>query len=438
MAIVHPGGFRDVAPDAPADREGNPPFAIPGDFSTAGTTSASRRYWEWIDTIVAKAAARNMVVMLAYTYLGFDGGDMGWYREILGQPTRQALHDWGLWLGKRFAGADNVIWFALGDHAPPEGSEGALRARAIAEGIRAGGARQLFMAEGPPPDSIPTEHGDFSDVLDQSSFYGYGPEGSGTVYETADRAWRQSAARPAWMQEGTYEHENNWGRFSGQPWDTRRGRYWSVLAGGTAGDGFGSRSVWQWIDIPESLSSAGAEYSSHAFELFRSIRWWELRPSGTDPGFAGLELVCSGQGSWGRPDYITSALTARSDWMLAYVPVTRQGSRAFSVTMSALSARVRARWFDPATGTYLAISEGYSLRNDGTWTFTTPGARKDGTDDWVLILDSTGDARCGWVTRDGLYHAPTRFDPDVTCRITVSQTSDLAIVAEAPITPASN
>ena len=81
--------------------------------------------------------------MLAYTYLGFRGGDQGWYAEVLAQRDRQTLYDWGKWLGSRYRDASNVIWFGLGDFAPPDGSEGAARARAIADGIKAAGARQL-------------------------------------------------------------------------------------------------------------------------------------------------------------------------------------------------------------------------------------------------------------------------------------------------------
>ena len=298
--MVHPGGY-PTAPDAPNDWRGDPPLATPGDYSTAAASRASRRYWAWIDSIIDKAAAHHMVVMLAYGYLGWRGGDTGWYEDIVAQPSRRALFDWGAWIGNRYKDKANLMWFGLGDLAPPIGSEGAARARAMADGIKSVGARQLFMAEASPPDSVPGEVPYFGSILDQNSFYGYGPDGRGAVYETADRAWIMSPTRPAWMQEGTYEYEDNVGHFSAQPWDTRRGRFWSVLAGGTAGDGFGSKDVWQWQNIPRSLSSPGAEYSTYAFELFDSLPWWELEPSGADAKHTGLELIPTGNGRLGGP-----------------------------------------------------------------------------------------------------------------------------------------
>ncbi|HEX6419760.1 MAG TPA: DUF4038 domain-containing protein [Acidimicrobiales bacterium] len=432
MAMVHPGGY-DAAADAPDNHAGDPPFATPGDFSTAGASQASERYWAWIDSIVEKAAAHGMVVMLAYTYLGYEGGEQGWYAELLDQPNRRTLFDWGRWLGSRYKDSPNIVWLGLGDYTPPEGSEGAARARAIVDGIRAGGATQLVMAEPSGPDGIPGEVPDFGPVVDLNSFYGYGPDGEGAVYETADRAWRFTPPTPAWMQEGTYEYEDNTGHFTGESWEARRGRYWSVLAGGIAGDGFGSRDVWRLENFPASLSTPGADDASVAFDLFQSLPWWELRPSGADPGFAGTALITGGQGTWGGSDYITSAVTAAGDWLLAYVPVTGDGARTFEVDTTALSGPARARWFDPASGAYLAIGDDAGRAGEGTRSFTTPGPRGDGTDDWLLVLDHTGTARCGTVTADGKYTAPAAPADGIDCHVTASLRSDPSVVARATV-----
>jgi hypothetical protein len=431
MAAVHPVGY-GAAPHAPNDVNGDPPFAKPGDFSTAGATPASERYWTWIDTIIDEAAKRGMVVMLAYTYLGYLGGEQGWYADINAMPNRQSLHDWGVWLGKRYEDKPNIIWFGLGDYSPPAGSEGSLRAVAIAQGIKEAGAKQLFMAEPSNPDELPGEHPDFGPLVDMNSFYGYGPDGKGMVYVTAKRAWNFTPTKPGWMQEGTYEAENNSGHFSGEVWDTRRGRFWSVLAGGTAGDGFGSRQVWQWMDIPNSLHSPGAEQSTYAFDLFASMPWWELRPSGNDPGAAGRDLVTKGGGSWGDSDLITSAVTKDGSWLLAYVPVLEKGPRTFSVDMSALAGPSRARWFDPATGNYIAIAQ--ALPNQGEQSFTTPGQRGDGTDDWVLVLDTNGTSPCGSISPSGAYTAPAGAVAGVTCEVTATKVGEPGVIARFPVT----
>jgi hypothetical protein len=289
-----------------------------------------------------------------------------------------------------------------------------------------------MMAETSPPDGIPSEVPDFGDLIDLNSFYGYGPHGTGTAYETADRAWRLSPAIPAWMQEGTYEYEDNTGEFAGEPWETRRGRFWAVLGGGTAGDGFGSRDSVRWR-VPDALSTPGADYSSHAFDLFATLPWWELRPSGTDDGFAGIDLIPSGVGTWGELDYITSAMTVDGEWLLAYVPVTDDGARTFTVDMSALSGPARARWFDPSTGNYIAISNGFEYDATGTREFTTPGERDDSTNDWLLVLDASGQAPCGSITTSGVYTPPAAPPTGVACEVTATLQSDPSQVVRAPV-----
>jgi hypothetical protein len=406
MALVHPGGY--PSPYAPRNRAGDPPLAIPDRLDSAGASPDSERYWRWIDEIVDRAAARGMAVMLCYAYLGFDGGAEGWYQTLLAQPDRAACRRYGEWIGARYRDRPNVIWFALGDFTPPPGSEGEARARAVLDGIKASGAGQLFMAEPSGPAGIPTlDAKAFADAIDLSSFYGYGRIGRGECYVQADAAHRLSPPKPAWVQEGGYEFEDNTGGFTGQSYETRRTRFWSVLAGGTAGDGFGTRDVWLWRDVPGKLTTPGAEYASYAFALFASLPWWELRPSGAGPGRAGRELVVAGQGRWGGLDWIAAAVTARGSHLLAYVPprvwgkkrFTREwlralwpfdggGGRELEVDLSLLRGPVRARWLDPATGRFLPIAGGHGLPPAGTRRFVTPaGRRADGSDDWLLVLD---------------------------------------------------
>jgi hypothetical protein len=391
MAMVHyggPGPYYTV-PNAPNDVNGNPPFATPNDFSTAGTTTASAAYWTWVDTIIDKAAAQGMVVMLAYTYLGYGGGAQGWASAVQSNSTATCTA-WGNWLGNRYKNRPNIIWFALGDYTPPSGSTLEKNTMAIIQGIKAAGATQLFMAEvSPSGDSTPTLDAPFfASVLDMNSFYGYGPTGHGDNFTQAARAYGVSPPKPAWVEEPGYEFEDNTGVFTGDSYETRRSRFWSVLAGGTAGDGFGSRDVYVMQNFPACLSSAGALYSSYAFQLFGSFDWWNLLPTGVGPGLAGKTLITAGGGTGNAGDlsYVTSAVTANGKHLLAYIP-TFGGTSSVSITvdMTAMSGTTRAQWWDPSTGSYTAIATG--LANTGTHSFTSPGTNGSGQNDWVLFLD---------------------------------------------------
>jgi hypothetical protein len=423
MAMVHAGDYADI-PHAPGSSAGDPPFREPGVFATP-----NEPYWRWIDFIVDRAARRGLAVMLAYTYLGYQGGPQGWSREVLRQPSADACYRWGLWLGSRYKAKANVVWFALGDYTPPPGSEGARRVRRIIDGIKAAGATQLFMAEMSPPDTLPSDVPDLGAAIDQNSFYGYGPQGSGFVYETADRAWAVTPPRPAWQQEGIYEFDPNVKAFTGAPWETRRARLWSALAGGTAGDGFGSRDTYKWVRFPASLFSPGAGYSTVAFRLFGSLPWWRLRPSGTRPGYAGRDLVLAGGGTRGTPDYVTSALAEGGSHLLAYVPPTGVAARAITVDLTALSAPARARWFNPATGAWTGMAAGPAGAAPAT--FTTPGDNGTGANDWVLVLDTpraTPAGRCGTISQSGLY-TPGVAREGASCEVTAVSRSDASVVA---------
>jgi len=272
----------------------------------------------------------------------------------------------------------------------------------------------------------------FASVLDLNSFYGYGPTGQGDCYLQAERSYRATPPKPVWVQEGGYEFENNTGKFTGQSYETRRTRFWSVLAGGTAGDGFGTRDVYQWLGLPGSLSTAGAAFAKHAFGLFASIPWWDLRPSGTGTGFAGRTLVTSGGGTKGAMDWVTSAVSGDGTTLMAYIPTTGGTvARTITVDMSAMSGTAQARWWDPAAGTF--TSAGAGLANTGTRSFTSPGANGGGQNDWVLLLDGAGTGRCGTISALGLYAAPATVPAGVTCQVTATLQSDPSVVARAQV-----
>jgi hypothetical protein len=289
------------------------------------------------------------------------------------------------------------------------------------------------MAEMSPPDTLPSDVPDFADLIDQNSFYGYGPGGNGLVYETARRAWAVTPPRPAWQQEGIYELDSNVSAFTGASWETRRARFWSVLAGGIAGDGFGSRDAYRWAGVPASLFTPGARDSAIAFRFFASLPWWTLRPSGAGPGEAGRDLVLSGGGRRGGSDYVTAALAGGGTHLVAYVPPTGSVPRTITVDLGSLALPARARWFNPASGAWTGIAS--NLTRGGPRAFTTPGDNGTGLDDWVLVLDPdvAPGTRCGTITPAGLYMPPKKFPAGVVCQVTATSRSDRSVQAAVTV-----
>ena len=183
MAMVHPGGYAQV-PNAPNNVNGDPPFATPNDFSTAGSGAASQRYWAAIDSIIDKAAAQGIVVMLAYTYLGYGGGAQGWADVILQQTSRQACTNWGMWLGNRYKSRIEHHLVHAGRLHPSHPAPSWRRAPSPSPmGSSRAGATQPFMAEPSGYNTNPIlDAPAFASILDMNSFYGYGPSGAGDCY----------------------------------------------------------------------------------------------------------------------------------------------------------------------------------------------------------------------------------------------------------------
>jgi hypothetical protein len=129
--------------------------------------------------------------------------------------------------------------------------------------------------------------------------------------------------------------------------------------------------------------------------LLDGVAWYDLVPS----GLGGMQtLITAGAGtyaSWsdgnhegGGMDWIVSAAASDGTLLIAYVPDAHAGS--FTVSMSALSHSARARWYDPASGTFTAdpSGAGFALPNTGGHAFTIPGTNGAGASDWVLVLDT--------------------------------------------------
>src|SRR5579875_2355706 len=98
----------------PINRYGDGPFSVPGDFSTP-----NEAYFAYADRVIAMAAQRVIQVLLTPLYLGYDspGNNEGWIGETL-QNGVDACRAYGRYVGRRYAGYDNLIWVIGGDRNP--------------------------------------------------------------------------------------------------------------------------------------------------------------------------------------------------------------------------------------------------------------------------------------------------------------------------------
>ena len=374
-------------PVPPANRRGEQPFLRPGDLSRP-----NEAYFDRAVAFVDRAAARGIAVLLAPSYLGFDGGEEGWW-AVLNAPenTREVCAGFGTYLGKRFRDRRNLIWLAGGDFAPPPGSEGEARHAALVEAIRAE-ATQPWTGHWNVghQGGISTDQKRFEALMELNGVYQYAD-----TYRFAARAYDVHPPRPVYLLESTYEHEHP--DSNTQPF--RKAWWWTMVSGG-AGVIWGNHFLWMcesarasyqatYGDTDHVVSSWKAELESpgthqilQLHRFFEALPWQRLVPAEAGPGAPGR--ITGGQ-RWGQ-GHIAVASTPEGDLVVAYVPPTGSEHRRFELDLSALPAPAQVRWFDPVAGT---TRDGAALpAHPGEVQFEVPGNNAGGADDWALLIEA--------------------------------------------------
>ncbi len=334
----------------PFDSAGETPFADMNDWS-----HPNEKYFAHADRVIRKAADHGMVVLLAPIYLGYIGTDEGFIKEII-KTGKENAGAYGRFLGKRYAGYDNILWVMGGDRNPGEAID---EINAIAAGIRQYDHRHLFTAHC-HPDAVPAEQYtagwlDFGDTYDYK-----------IVHQNLLADYNRKPIRPNFLIESTYEGEHNASEVQ-----VRRQAYWAILCGGF-GHVLGNLPIWSfstgWQSAMDLPGSVGMMYWG---KFFRSRPWFELVPDQEH------KVVTSGLGEFNGLDYLAAARTSDGGTLIAYMPT----SRTIEVDLTKIAGKTaEGWWFNPRTGNATKIG---SFATEGTKKFAPPGAG-----DWALVIDS--------------------------------------------------
>src|SRR5882757_3178588 len=334
----------------PVDRYGQNPFTVPGDFSTP-----NEKYFAHADWVIRKAAEKGIQVFLAPVYLGYIGTNEGWVKEVLANGPEKS-RDWGRYVGKRYAGFDNIVWLIGGDRNPDTAREGV---DAIVQGIKEFDKRHIFSAHCHPENSALDQYAQ-EGWVDLNTTYTYN-----IVHGMVIRDYQRTPVTPFVLIESIYEGEHN-----ASAVQIRRQAYWAILCGAT-GQFMGNRPIWLFDPGWEAaLNYVGSQDMTRVKELFASRPWYQLVPDDKH------EVVVDGLGEFRGLDYLAAARTTDGATVIAYMPT----SRAITVDMTKVSGKeAKAWWFNPRTG-----------KSDSIGTVPTLGKHKfdpPGEGDWVLLLD---------------------------------------------------
>jgi hypothetical protein len=345
------------ADNAPRNAAGEAPFTIAGDFTTP-----NEAYFAHADQVIDLAASQGIAVLLTPSYLGYQGGDEGWFQEMSALPATKC-RSYGDFVGRRYATRRNIIWVWGGDYTPLAGSAGETCMKAIRDGIRAAGLAA-------PPAALATAHWDhpatslaepaFADSVDLVGVYTYDPD------LPACRAARAVTPRkPSFLLETTYENEH-----SASTSDVRRQQWWGLLGCG-AGEIAGNKPIWLFgSGWPQQLGSPVSLGEARMFEIAQQVAWQLLALDDA--------LITTGHGT----EIAEVAATRTSDSAQALIYLPPNAAPTITVDLTRMRGAVTATWQDPTAAKSVAAGSGLT----GSVAFTTPGVNAGGDRDWVLVL----------------------------------------------------
>jgi hypothetical protein len=352
----------------PKTRSGLPPFNPAGDFSAPNAS-----YFDFAHKVVAKANDHGLVVWLAPAYLGYGGGDEGFFREIK-SGGKDKLHVYGRFVGRRFKDLPNVVWLLGGDYTPEPADRWVVTE--LAASLREEDAHHLMTAHCSPENAAAAIYGQES-WLAISTVYSY----QSNLFQPVLAEYSRKPARPFVLIESTYEGEHD-----STPDQIRRQAYWTMLGGG-CGQFLGNNPIWHFdgpglfpvkLTWAQALDATGSRDMSRLGAFFHKFRWHELVPEENH------SIVTHGYGK-----NITTALTAHTpDGKLAitYLPSTGTEARGFTIDTGTFCGPVVARWFNPTDGSFTRM-DGSPLPNHGQHRLRTPGDNGARASDWVLVIE---------------------------------------------------
>jgi hypothetical protein len=356
-----------------------------GDTEVPDFTTPNESYWSYVDTFLDYCAQKNLLVILACCYNGWDGAtgaaNAGWMHEMVPNGATK-MQTYGAFIGNRFAARKNILWLLAGDYGA--GIEAYTTAEAAVMDAYTTGLTgvtkqaNLYSAD-PALEHISTDITATGTRAAINVCGGYSFN-SGTITQQCRAAW--DTGLPSILLECPYDQEGSDGT-NANPAATqpcRRFVWWgwlSAVGGFIHGNGY----IWPFQPGYSShLSTTGTLDIQRLNGFIGSIPWQRLIPDGkTGVG----TLVTAGGGTIDTTNSVVAAATTVGDLLVAYVSHAHTGS--VTIDMTKMRGSTTASWFDPTNATYTAIG---TISNSGTHAFTTPGNNSAGEGDWVLRLDA--------------------------------------------------
>jgi hypothetical protein len=356
-------------------------------FKDLDPDKINENYFELVDWTIRKANEKDIIIGLLPTW-----GDK--VSALWGEGpvvfNNQNAYRYGLFLGKRYAMAKNIIWILGGDRpAVVDSQDWRPIWRAMAKGIEEGTSGKALISYhiwGGINSTSQTLHSEpWLDINMMQSGHGSGHDVPVWEWISRDRALQP--IKPTLDSEPNYEdHPVNpwpkWDPASGyfRDYDVRKQCYRSVFAG-ACGVTYGHHAVWQfWSPREEKINFAdrywteaidrpGAFQVGYLRKLIESRKPLDRIPDQT--------IITSGQGE--KSEYMTAFRDNGGKYAMVYIPK----GKTITVNVSFIkSKKVNAWWYNPKNNQATKAGQ----YNSGSLQFTTPTLGEN--NDWVLVIDN--------------------------------------------------
>jgi hypothetical protein len=338
-------------------------------------TTPNPAYFTRLDQILNIAAAHGMVVFL-------DAMENDSFLQLYEANGDSRMTAFAQYLVNRYKSFPNIVWMTGNDfqtwNSSSTDNQLALDVMSTIAGSDSSHLQTTelnYNISGSLDDTLLVPY------TSLAAAYTYYP----SYYEVLRQYNSSARTAPVYLIEGYYEglSYGNLNPNSATNLMLRKVPYWTMLAGGLGGYFYGSKwytfaSGWQ-----SGIDTLAVTQLGFWKALFTSLPWYNLVPDQSHTIVTAGYGTPSGNGTGNiqTDAYVTTASTPDGRLVLAYLPA----STTVTVDMTKLSSTVTARWFDPTSGAYTAVS-GSPLPNTGTRNFTSPGNNSGGDPDWVLIL----------------------------------------------------
>ena len=352
--------------------DGIKPFTTGDSVDGYDLATPNPEFFQRVDDMINLAAQYEQLVVLDPIETG------GWLQTLRNNGLTKAFN-YGAYLGNRYKNFPNIIWMSGNDFQSWQNETDANLVFAVMQGIHSTDTNHLQTVELSFNVSSSFDSPILSQLSNLNASYTYYP-----TYAEVLRAYRNSPTQPVFMVEANYEGENNTGQDPSTPKVLRQQEYWTMLSGAT-GQLFGNHYTWQFAaDWKSNLDTSGVTQFGYATNLLRSFPWYDLVPDQTHVVLTAGYGTAASSGPLHTNDYATAARTPSGSLALVFMPT----SRTITIDMTKFAGSVTAKWFDPTSNTFSTVS-GSPFPNAGSRQFTPPSNNAEGSDDWLLVLETS-------------------------------------------------